>query len=345
MVTMYSPSKSPRRPLGHFVPESRVELHAEKAMFRHHTQLLRDMCDQRAQQRHQRQTMNIYGDRAENPVISSILRKSSQSHFASYPRCTPEKGRDESKISPDVRWLLTRSARIQRVNNAGFSTFRNRIKDRVVSADGGKKQLSLQRQRSMCSRNDLDDVTETPRSRQQRLQCDVLGPKFCTDCTEIDQKTKVLRKHVNSFPRIEVHTRSLVAPEKVERIYLTNPKTMFHQDKRYACGCTFDARFEITTPIVYTPHEVFERIRKKKQCELSINSISHTENCDIERNNDSPVGTAHEDSKVGGTTEAVSGSGTDMSLEQRPTFYEEKTEPPMDLSVSVKIVHNGTRRS
>ena len=331
---MFSPTRRFRRPLGYCSPESRLELHAEKALFRHNAQVLRDLCDSHAQQRKQRQHLNIYGDAA----ISHMLRRPNQNQYASQSHGHFERARQEPNISPDVRWLLTRSARIQRVNNAGYATFHNRIKDRVVSADGRKKQISLQRQRSMCGRGDADD-RDTPQSRQQRLQCDVLGPNFCTDCTEISEKTKLLRNQMKSFPRIEVHTRSLVAPEKVEKIYMSNPKELFHQEKRYACGCMFDARLEITTPIVYTPHEVFERLRKKKQLEMSVNKAMPLGDSVTDRLVLSPP----PDRIKGGNSNTVSGSMSDMTLEQRPTFYEEKTEPPMDLSVSVKIVHNGPR--
>lgn len=304
-------------------------------MFRYHAQLLRDLCDRRTQQRQQKQHFQIYGD-VDRPVLSTFLQRSYQSHNA--PAVADQKSRD-NKVSSDIRWLLTRSARIQRVNNAGYATFHNRIKDRVVSADGKKKQASLERQRSMCSRNDSPD---SPRSRQQRLHCDVLGPKFCTDCTEIDQKTNVLRKQLNSFPRIEVHTRSLVAPQKVEKIYLSNPKQMFHQEKRYPCGCTFDPRLEITTPIVYTPHEVFERIRRKKQFEYNEcptdRSVSERSNSPLSLTGGIYTGSGNPKD----TTSGVVAERPEV-LEQRPSFIEEKTEPPMDLSVSVKIVHNGQR--
>ncbi|KAH3738595.1 uncharacterized protein LOC127851452 [Dreissena polymorpha] len=299
------------RKLGSYVPESRVELHAEKALFRNQTQLLRDLCD-RQTKFSRRHPFQFPSEGSFNPIIQSILKRSGalqqmRQHEESHVTVDAK-----NNISPEVRWLLTRSARMQRVNNAGYSTFQNKIKDKVVSADGRKREFSLQRQRSMCLRTERSD---TPLS--QRLQCDVLGPKFCTDCTEIDQKKAVLRKQQARFPRIEVHTRSLVAPEKVEKIFLSHPNEMFHQQKRYACGCTYDPKLEITTPLVYTPHEVFQRIRRRKQL---------------------LYGDLMDDTFK---TSSNNYDGTN-SIPRKPTYYQEKTEPPMDMTVSVKFVNEGS---
>ncbi|XP_052811421.1 uncharacterized protein LOC128239034 [Mya arenaria] len=310
------------RKLGQYVPESRIELHAEKVLFRNQSSLLRELCDK--QTRHKRrQQFQFSDDYRENPTIQSLFQRTSVSQHA-HAQQSHVTG---STISPEVRWLLTRSARLQRINNAGYSSFHNRIKDKVVSADGRNREISLVRQRSMCYRNER---AETP--RQQRLQCDVLGPQFCTDCTEIGEKVHIMKKEQEKFPRIEVHTRSLVAPEKVEKMYLSNPKELFHQKKRYACGCTYDPKLEITTPLVYTPHEVFQRIRRrnqKNQYSEKGGTVDHTHAVDTPKTKkDKQIVVNVQDEHV-------------KAIEARPSFVQEKTEPPMDMKVSVKFVNEG----
>lgn len=297
--SMFSSVKRPRRPLGYYVPESRVELQIEKAMFRNHAQVLRNMCDKPLKQRHTQQlvaSLNLYSPSHKTPFNIS-------------KRTTP--AQDVSRSMPsEIRWLLTRSAQLQRVNNPGFSKFRKSVKDRVVSANdiGGQTVLSPEKQRSMCSRYDNYST-----SINQRLQCDVLGPEYCTDCTEMNSKLVIAQQQQRKFPRIEVHTRSLVAPERVEKLYLSNVKAMFNQDTRYACGCPVDPMFEITTPVVYTPHEIFERIRMKKNIEMGEELIRIEQELQRKSNN-TPV----------------------------PQIYSEKTELPLDLKVSVTYKSIGT---
>ena len=298
---MFSTVRRQKRPLGFYQPESRLELQMEKATFRLHSEILRNMCDKQMRQR-QTQQMIEHGNL---PLPSRVSQMNISAHLTnskSYDNMAP--------MPPEIRWLLTRSARMQRANNAGFSKFRNPVKVRIVSANGrrGHNIMSLERQRSMCSRFEGVNVSE-----DKRLQCDVLGPDSCTDCTKEKSKQIVLKKQRKDFPRLECHTRSLVAPDKVEKIYLNHPKELFHPDKKYACGCVVDPKFEITTPIVYTPHEVFERIRRRKNIERG-QELIRQENELLRRHNNTPT---------------------------KIPLYEEKTEPPLDMKISVTFRADG----
>lgn len=274
---MFSPRRRQKRPLGYYVPESRLELQLEKALFRTNAEIIREMCEKKIKQK-QRELRH-------DPPIPPL---------------------PYSNLTPEVRWLLTRSARMQRVNNAGFSKFHNPVNNRVVSASGrrGKQSISLQRQRSMCSRISTPNEADI-----KKLQCDVLGPHFCTDCTKLNKKNQLTIQENRNFPRIEVHTRSLVAPDRIEKLYLSNPRELFHQDKSYKCGCAYDPALEITTPLVYTPHEVFQRLRRKKYLEQTMGKAEKEPERQTAKRNNSPV--------------------------EQPSFYDEKTLPPMDLRVSV----------
>lgn len=266
----------------------------EKATFRMHSQILRNMCDTQQKQRQMQQM--IENGEVPRPSEQSQLNMSNHlSHSNMMENNAP--------MPPEIRWLLTRSARMQRANNAGFSKFRKPVKVRVASAGGRREQnvMSLERQCSMCYRFDGIGASDI-----QKVQCDVLGPSSCTDCTELNSKDIVLQ--------LECHTRSLVAPDRVEKLYLSHPNELFHQENfKYACGCAVDPKFEITTPIVYTPHEVFERIRRKKN---------------VERGNDLTRG-EHETKRLHTNTPT------------RISLYSEKTEPPLNMKVSVTFRTDG----
>ncbi|XP_045199209.2 uncharacterized protein LOC123553580 [Mercenaria mercenaria] len=298
---MFSPIRRQRRPLGYFQPESRLELQMEKATFRMHSEILRNMCDKQMKQRQMQQMI----ESGNLPLPSQLSQLNISNHTAG-----SKMQNGNAQLPPEIRWLLTRSARMQRANNAGFSKFRNPVKVRVVSAGGrrGQTLMSLERQRSMCNRYEGFDVSE-----KQKLQCDVLGPDSCTDCTKMKSKQIVIKKQRKDFPRLECHTRSLVAPDKVEKLYLSHPKELFHQNTKYACGCAVDPKFEITTPIVYTPHEVFERIRRRKNIERG-QELIRQEHEIMRQHNNTPT---------------------------RIPLYEEKTEPPLDMKVSVTFRNDG----
>lgn len=285
---MFSPRRRQKRPLGYYIPESRLELQLEKALFRTNAEIIREMCEKKIRQKQK--------ELRHDPPMPPL---------------------PYANMTPEVRWLLTRSARMQRVNNAGYSKFHNPVDNRVVSASGrrGRQSLSLQRQRSMCSRISSPDQAEI-----KRLQCDVLGPHFCTDCTKQTKKNQLKLEQNKNFPRIEVHTRSLVAPDRVEKLYLSNPRELFHQEKSYKCGCAYDPALEITTPLVYTPHEVFQRLRRKKYLEQTL----ERERTEQENEESSKNRNNRNNSSVG-----------------QPSFYDEKTLPPMDLKVSVVFKNDG----
>lgn len=295
-ATMFSTVRRQRKPLGHFNPESRLELQYQKAMFKNNAQILRTMCEKSWKQK-QRETELSSVDRLNTYLFDT----NTSEHTTVINSLT---NYSASNIPPEIRWLLTRSARMQRANNAGFSKFRNPVKNRVASAGVRKGPgMSLERQRSMCSRLDGDCDLKDLRN----LQCEVLGPDLCTDCTKINNRYENMRQERKTFPRLEVHTRSLVAPEKVEKLYLSHPKELFHQQKKYACGCMVNPELEITTPLVYTPHEVFERIRRRKNIEKG-NELLRQERARENKRTNTP---------------------------DRPVLYEEKTEPPLDMKVSV----------
>ncbi|KAL3882660.1 hypothetical protein ACJMK2_028978 [Sinanodonta woodiana] len=223
---MFSLQSRKQRPLGHIIPDSRIDQQVEKAMFRTNAKILAEMC------------MN-----KKLKPREIIEHQSFQTSASS---------------RPETRWLITRSATLQRVNNAEFSKYDNRIRDRVVSADDVRRKggLFLERQKSMCNRENSFD-----KSAGSHVHCEVLGPSFCFDCIKVRERRNILQEQNVNFPKIEVNPRSLIAPAKIEKMILSYPDEIFNDDKSYGYGAVLDARVLFSEPIVYTQNEVYTRLR------------------------------------------------------------------------------------
>ncbi|KAK3589362.1 hypothetical protein CHS0354_010007 [Potamilus streckersoni] len=223
---MFSLQRRKQRPLGHIVADSQIDQQVEKAMFRTNAKILAEMC------------------------MNKKLKPREIIEFQSF--------QTSASTRPETRWLLTRSATLQRVNNAEFSKYDNRIRDRVVSADDirQKRGLFLEKQNSMCNRENSFE-----KSVDSHAHCEVLGPSVCFDCIKARERSNILQEQKVNFPNIEVHPRSLIAPAKIEKMILSYPDEIFNDDKSYGYGAVLDSRVLFNEPIVYTQNEVYTRLR------------------------------------------------------------------------------------
>ncbi|XP_021360733.1 uncharacterized protein LOC110455113 isoform X2 [Mizuhopecten yessoensis] len=205
------------RPLGLVLLDSRLETQVEKAVFQTNLRLLTQMVGSQKNQ--------VFA-RPNTPV--------------------------HEHESPSLQ-----SKEYQIINNATTSCYHNKIRDRVVSAGGERRAGSGSRFGSvpLCSRqsNTGDDLHKC----QHKSHCDVLGSYFCTDCTQIRKRSKSAQQQTKNFPNIEVHPRSLVAPEKLDKLLIKIPQmheVKVSDKKRPSVGN--GNRF------VFTGNDIYSRLRE-----------------------------------------------------------------------------------
>lgn len=215
------------RPLGDIVPESRAELQVEKALFKTNMRLLSDM------------------------IITGKRPQSLHNPLWTY----------DSYYTNPQRLFLTRSERLRKVNDAEYqSKFTTEIQERVVSADQTRLDVSrlLQYQTPVCDRHFRHDPVKI-----RNAHCDVLGPYYCTDCIKLRKRNTNVRTHQTNFPKIEVHPRSLVAPDKVDRVLMSREKIALNGNMSSPftnSGTPVGYNENVYLP-VYTENEVHERLR------------------------------------------------------------------------------------
>lgn len=219
------------RPLGHVVQESRVELQVEKALFKTNMRLLSDMI--------------------------AIGRR---------PQSLQEPAYYDLRRANQPRLFMTRSERLRKVNDAEYQAkFTTQTPERVVSADRTRLDVSrlLQYQTSICDRHYRGhDI------KNKHAQCDVLGPYYCTDCIQVKKRNTSFKTHQRNFPNIEVHPRSLIAPDKVDRVLMSREKILLDGiGKNQRNNLDFDIPTSYNESVylpVLTENDVVERIRRDK---------------------------------------------------------------------------------
>ncbi|CAG2248140.1 uncharacterized protein [Mytilus edulis] len=235
------------RPLGHIVPESRVELQVEKALFKTNMRLLSDM---------------ITTERYPKSLYSPYYQQ-------------------EQTHNLQKRLFQTRSERLRKVNDAEYQAkYTTTIQDRVVSADQTRLDTLrlLQYQTPICDRHYRHD-----RMTNNNAHCDVLGPYYCTDCIQLKKRKTSAKTHQNNFPNIEVHPRSLVAPDKIDRVLMSREKLLLNGYMSPVMKPEIQATYDENVYLpVYTENEIHERLR---------NSLRDKSSCSSPRSPRSPLTT------------------------------------------------------
>lgn len=214
------------RPLGYYIPESRLELQVEKALFK-----------------------------TSMTVLTDLLRQSRMGSESPHPN-TPE--HQLGLVTARGRQVLSRSEQFDRINNAEYSRYHTPVSDRVVSANANSYNTLYRRNRPMCGRQ-----YELSSPVMSCAHCEVLGQYFCTDCTQLRKRIQSAKKQSVNFPNIDVHPRSLIAPVKVERLLSSDQYGIIKKQKFNDTGVSYEEdniRF-INSPFVYTQNDVYERLR------------------------------------------------------------------------------------
>jgi len=222
---MLSSRRRKVRPLGLVVPESRLEIQVEKAMFKTNIQIL-------------------------NQIVSKQRRPPRYVHPNS----------PEPMSHAQNRYLLTTDSEFQKMNNATSSVFHKKIIDRVMSAQAERRESAsnFRRPSSVCPRHEANDDKY---ARIRNSHCDVLGPYFCTDCIQLRKRSKSAHQQRQNFPRIEVHTRSLIAPERLEKLLINhNPTTL--EPFSYNNSFGGEDLWDINGHAIYSVNDVHWRLRE-----------------------------------------------------------------------------------
>ena len=220
------------RPLGYVNANSRLEIQVEKSMFRSNLKLLSDMI---MMQRTAKQTASLY------PVTSYGV--------------------------PQVRQVMSFRDKDRFVNNAEHVKYYNFVSHRVGGEDTPRKGSGRfgGKSVSMCSRR--YDMSEN-RGRMKSAHCDVLGPDFCTDCTQLNKRVKSAKHNKRHFPGIDVHSNSLVAPRRLESLLLSDQNTLVNERNNSLSTVYYDLAniySGTTKPVAYSEHEIYERVPKRKE--------------------------------------------------------------------------------
>ncbi|XP_069103349.1 uncharacterized protein [Argopecten irradians] len=154
--------------------------------------------------------------------------------------------RPNTPVHDEATQHAIQSKAYQIINNATTSCYHNKIRDRVVSARGERRYGQV------CARQSY-----TGDKCQQMSHCEVLGSYYCKDCTQIRKRSKSAHQQSKNFPNIDVHPRSLVAPEKLEKLLIKIPQ----MDTVNIPTKTRPSE-ENGGNVIYTGNDIYSRLRE-----------------------------------------------------------------------------------
>ena len=93
------------------------------------------------------------------------------------------------------------------------------------------------------------------------MQCEVLGPYSCSDCTKIRLNERQQREQSALYPGLAVDPRTLVAPDRLKRLTASLPPQLTSQRYRLDCGCAIRMHPDFLFPVIVTDHDIHSRLR------------------------------------------------------------------------------------
>lgn len=219
------------RPLGLVARESRLERHMEKALFRNQVKLLSDLIQAR-------KTQGVSFHDLSPRLVSSRLSQHS----------------------------VTIAEKYKYVNNAFHARYFNTVSQSVLNM--AERRLEGYNPRVVppaCHRQ------AEARNRMKSAQCDVFGPKFCSDCTRIKKRVKSAQDQRMYFPNISIQSKAIVAPERVERILRSRERDYFvspHGGDTTVYDLSSICKGpDGSGPHVFPESEILNRVRSAKKLE------------------------------------------------------------------------------
>ena len=93
------------------------------------------------------------------------------------------------------------------------------------------------------------------------MQCEVLGPYSCSDCTKIRLNEHQQREQTALYPGLAVDPRTLVAPDRLKRLTASLPPHLTSQRYRLDCGCALQMHPDFLFPVIVTDHDIQSRLK------------------------------------------------------------------------------------
>ncbi|KAK7108485.1 uncharacterized protein [Littorina saxatilis] len=157
---------------------------------------------------------------------------------------TPSTGKDESTLpsSEEGRLVLVREKSPQKSHSQEIQRFEKTEEE----GRAGKREISKS---ALCMKT---------------MQCEVLGPYTCSDCTKIRLHERQHQEQMALYPGVTTDPRTLIAPERLRRITASLPSSLLAQRYTLDCGCAIRMHPDFLFPVIVTDNEIISRIRALK---------------------------------------------------------------------------------
>ncbi|XP_062596051.1 uncharacterized protein LOC134257449 [Saccostrea cucullata] len=176
-------------------------------------------------------------------------------YHESYPRIS-------SRLS---NHSITIEEKYKYVNNAFHARYFNTVSQSVLNASDRRLENYPHRVVPPSCHRQMETG-----NRMKSAYCDVFGPKLCSDCTRSRKRVKSAQDQRYYFPNIAVHSKALVAPERLEKILL------YHERDYFSSPSGDTTIYDLSSickgpdgggPHVFPENEILERVRSGKKLE------------------------------------------------------------------------------
>ncbi|KAL8575520.1 hypothetical protein ACOMHN_059585 [Nucella lapillus] len=95
----------------------------------------------------------------------------------------------------------------------------------------------------------------------KKMQCEVLGPYSCADCTKLRKHERQHQQQTALYPDLLVDPRALVAPDRLRKLTATLPPNLTSQHHTLQCGCALNMHPDFLFPVIFTDHDIQSRLK------------------------------------------------------------------------------------
>lgn len=146
---------------------------------------------------------------------------------------------------------------IERTTFGELLKYQMPVRERILSANENNDTPTVASRTRLCRRHSHKDQTD-----RKSIHCDVFGPDFCSDCSQLQRKQREANKNKQLLPVLGSETRSLVIPEKVALLSVSSSqigsRSPYSESENSSKPCVNSIS---PNPALYTESEVYERLR------------------------------------------------------------------------------------